>query len=231
VSGRRRGHGEGSVYRTSDGRWRGAIDLGWQNGRRERKVVSARTRQEVATKLRQIQGLADQGIVTDSRLTVESWLNRWLDTVIAGRVEAARTGDLYRMIVRRHLVPGLGRIPLDRLSAEDVDRFPAMKAQEGFSRSYVVRIRRLLADALRHAERRGLVAQNAAQLSVLPKTQPPKKQASFTVDQARALVHAANGERLGALIVVGLSLGLRPGELGGLLWSDVDLDPTPPPFP
>ena len=32
------------------------------------------------------------------------------------------------------------------------------------------------------------------------------------------------GERLWALVVTGVALGLRPGELLGLSWRDVDLD-------
>ncbi len=49
----RRGHGEGAIYRSSDGRWRAAVDLGWRDGRRVRKYLSGRTRKEVAAKLRQ----------------------------------------------------------------------------------------------------------------------------------------------------------------------------------
>src|SRR5207244_4971449 len=47
---------------------------------------------------------------------------------------------------------------------------------------------------------------------------------SLTVEQARALLSAAEGHRLGGLVTVGVMLGLRPGELCGLRWADVDLD-------
>ena len=42
----RRGHGEGSIYRTADGRWRAMVDLGWSEGKRRRKYVLRRTRRE-----------------------------------------------------------------------------------------------------------------------------------------------------------------------------------------
>ena len=48
----RRGKGEGSIYRDTDGRWRGYLDLGYDQGRRRRKYVIGRTRREVADKLR-----------------------------------------------------------------------------------------------------------------------------------------------------------------------------------
>jgi len=47
---------------------------------------------------------------------------------------------------------------------------------------------------------------------------------SLTVEQARGLLDTAKGERLEALYVVLLSLGLRRGEALGLAWDDLDLD-------
>jgi integrase len=115
-------------------------------------------------------------------------------------------------------------LTLQELSPEKVDEFPAAKAGAGLAKTHVSRMRTVLADALRHAERRGLVPRNAAALAVMPRTKSPTERRSFTPDEARALIAAVQGERLEALVVVGLSLGLRPGELTGLLWSEIDLD-------
>ena len=43
---KRRGHGEGAIYQRvrEHGRWIGAVDLGWEDGKRKRKTVSGRTR-------------------------------------------------------------------------------------------------------------------------------------------------------------------------------------------
>ncbi len=35
---RKRGQGEGSIYRRKDGLWAGAVNLGYQNGKLKRKV-------------------------------------------------------------------------------------------------------------------------------------------------------------------------------------------------
>jgi integrase len=51
----------------------------------------------------------------------------------------------------------------------------------------------------------------------------PKKQGrSLTVAQANVVLDAAAGDRLEALYVTGLLMGLRPGELLGLQWTAVD---------
>ena len=46
----------------------------------------------------------------------------------------------------------------------------------------------------------------------------------MTPDQARALFAACETEHLGPMIRLGLLVGMRPGELAGLRWSDVDFD-------
>ena len=74
------------------------------------------------------------------------------------------------------------------------------------------------------AERRGKVARNVARLSEMPATRRPAARRTLTPEQAVKLLEAASGDRLEGLIVVGLMLGLRPGELTGLRWSDVDVD-------
>lgn len=224
---KRRGQGDGGLYQTADGRWRGAVDLGWVDGRRQRKYISAATRTEALRKLREAQRAIDQGVKTDARMTVGGWLEHWLATVVDGRVGSDNTRANYAQIVRVHLSPALGKFKLEKLSAEDVDKFLAGKAAAGLSRSHVGRMRTILTDALRHAERRGLVARNVAALSVMPKTTPTVARQSLTPHQARQLLDTANGERLEALLVVGLTVGLRPGELTGLLWSDLDLEGQP----
>ena len=224
----RRANGEGSIVQLSDGTWRAAYRLDGADGRPQRKYLRARTQKEVREKLHEAQRQLAQGVVADGTMTVGKWLDHWLKTVIDGRVGSDNTRANYEQIVRVHLVPQLGKIRLDKLTPEQVDRFLRSKADAGLGRSHVGRMRTLLADALTHAERRGLVARNAGALSVMPKTTAPTERQSFTPDQARALLGAAKGERLEALVVVGGSIGLRPGELLGLLWSDVDLDASPP---
>lgn len=160
-------------------------------------------------------------------MTVGAWLDHWLVTVIDGRVGSDNTRQNYRQIVRVHLEPAFGKVVLNKLTPEDVDRFLRRKARQGLGRSHIGRMRTLLADAFTHAERRGLVTRNAAALSVMPRTKPATARRSLTPDQARALLAAAQGERLEALIILGGSLGLRPGELTGLVWSDLDLVDDP----
>ncbi len=218
----------GSVRKLPSGRWQARYE---HNGQRYPAPGTFARKGDASAWLAEVETAIRRGTWADpeaGKVTVGEWLEHWLSTVVHGRVGSDNTVALYSMIVRRHLAPALGRVSLADLTPGDVDELLADKANAGFSRSYVRRMRMILADALRHAERRGFISRNAAVLSVMPRTPSPTPRRSLTVTEAWALLEAAKGERLEALIVLGLMVGMRPGELTGLLWDDLDLGSMPP---
>lgn len=93
------------------------------------------------------------------------------------------------------------------------------------ARNSVMRVRSVLVMALKHAQRRDIVARNVAELFEMPTSaRDARSGRSLTPEQARQLLDAAKDDRLGGLVTVGLMVGLRPGELCGLRWEDIDLD-------
>ena len=218
----RRGHGEGSIYQRSDGRWVGAVHLGWENGKRQRRVVYGKTQALARAELRKAQQQVDVGLPQpDGTLTVTDVVHRWLD-VLAGKV-SLNTIDNYSTIARLHVLPTLGRIKLARLTPAEVQALLTSKQAEGYSASTVRRIRAVLVQAIKQAERWGLAHRNVAALTDGPRM-AKREGRSLTIEQARVLLNTAKGDRLEALYVVLLSLGLRRGEALGLAWGDLDLD-------
>lgn len=217
---RRRSHGDGSVYRSPDGRWRGVADLGWVDGKRRRKYVTGATQSEALEKLRKVQRDAAAGTVSNDQLTVAQFLTRWVTVTLPGNV-AGSTLDDYADTVRLHLVPVLGRKKLSRLTVEDVDSLWAAKRRDGYRPNSVRIMRAVLRRALGQAEREGLVSRNVAALSQPPRLDHAEGR-SLNVDQAKALLRASRGHRLEAGFLLLLSYGLRRGELLGLAWSDFD---------
>ena len=136
---------------------------------------------------------------------------------------SGNTLDVREWAVRQHLVPSLGARRVRELTADDVARFLQNKATAGYSRATLDKLRGVLVQVLRHAERQGLVARNVAAL--VPTPSGPRLQGrSLTIEQAHALLAASRGHPLEAAIVVALTCGLRPGELLALRWEDVDLE-------
>jgi integrase len=221
---KRRGQGEGSIYKRADGRWVGAVNLGWEAGKRRRKVVYGRTRAEAARKAREALSAHEKGLPTapGRDQTVGAFLDRWLADTLPGTV-ALSTLESYRDNVRLHIRPVLGRLRLTRLAPADVQGLLTRKLDEGLSPRTVLYLRAILRRALGQAERWGLVARNVAALVDPPKV-PECQQVPYTLEEARRLLNAARGDRLEALYTVAVSIGLRKGEASALRWDDVDLD-------
>ena len=217
----RRGRGEGGITKRKDGRWMAQADLGWQDGKRRRKAFYGRTKREVQEKLREALHRQEHGLPpVPEQETVGAFLRRWLD--VRQSLVRRRTLERYTQVVRAHLLPGLGRIRLAKLTPQDIAAC-LRRVEASVSANAARCSRSVLRAALNQAVRWELVSRNVAAL-----TDPPRHRVReiepLTPAQASTLLAAVAGHRLEALITVAVGLGLRQGEALGLRWQDVDLE-------
>src|SRR5437667_5991364 len=119
-----RGNGEGSVYQRSDGKWCAAVSL----ERGNRKVLYGRTRKEVADKLNDALRDAKRGLPLPSgRLTTAKYLTDWLEQTVKPS-QKPLTYEKYDQVVRTHIKPAIGSVPLARLGPEHVQKVQAAMA-------------------------------------------------------------------------------------------------------
>jgi hypothetical protein len=89
---KRRGHGEDTIYfAAAKNRYVGAVSLGFgPDGRRIRRKVYGRTKQEVRDKLKTLHAELDRGLRTSGRYTVRQAVEDWLRDGLPGRSERTR---------------------------------------------------------------------------------------------------------------------------------------------
>jgi integrase len=196
MSERKRGRGEGSIFKRKDGRWCGMLNLGWEGGHRKRKCFYAGTAAEVQEQLLKARADHSQGLlVAHERQTVGQFLSRWLTDSVKPAVRP-RTYESYELTVRLHLMPELGTIRLEKLTPQNVQALLNRKGRSGkLSPRSVAYIRAVLRQALNQAQRWGLVARNAAAL-VDPPRMVRHEIKPLSADQSRALLVAAKGDKL-----------------------------------
>jgi integrase len=219
---RKRGRGEGSIFRRKDGRYAATISDGYRNGKRARKTFYGTTRKVVSGQLNK--ALRDQELgrpVAVARQTVGKFLDDWLEGTAKARLRPRTYAD-YKKIVKKHLVPALGHLTLQKLGPEHVQQLFAAKSAEGLSPRRVALIRAVLHTALNEAVKWSAVGRNVADLVKAPRR---VRYLPMTLNQkqARALLNAAGKHRIGAVFSVATAVGLRLGESLGLRWQDVNL--------
>jgi integrase len=218
---RRRSQGEGSVFRRSDGKWRGVLELGWIDGKRTRRWVFGATEREVLAKLAELRQAQRRGQnLSARRYTFGQWLDEWLSVK---RRQGTRASTLrgYEWLIRQHIRPDVGGIRLDKLTPTDIRHLVERKAESGLSAQSVRLMHALIRNALADAEREELVHRNVAKQVRPPVTQREEVRV-LAVEDARRLVGVIRGDRFEALWICALTLGLRKGELLGLRWNDID---------
>ena len=220
---RRRINGDGSVYKRQDGYWVGAFDVPTTSGARKRVVVYGRTLAEAREKLGKVQQQARTGIpVPDKVWKLGPYLDYWLENFVR-RNRRPATYNLYEMIVRLYLKPGLGSRKLTSLTVPLVQEFLNGRLQQGDSIRKVQVMRTVLSAALTRAVREELIVRNVARLVELPQWQRGQIR-PWAADEARAFLTAAKPDPLYTAFVLLILYGLRRGEVLGLRWDDIDLD-------
>jgi integrase len=190
---KRRANGEGTIRQRSDGRWEGKLSL--PGGKR--KSVYGATKKDAREALNAARKKLDEGIDVGARTqTIETFLESWL----AGAKERVRpkTHRTYQDLLRLHVIPELGKVRLDRLTAPQIAALLRDKHAAGLSPKTVSHIRATLRAALNEAVRWRLIAYNPATAVAAPRV-PYAPVDVLTPDEARRVLATASGHRHEAL--------------------------------
>ena len=183
------------------------------------------TKNDAEDALQKFVGEVKAGEVIGTTATVGNLLTAWLaDLERLGK--ARSTMESYKAHVEKHLRPGLGRIRLDKLGVQDIDRYLGALADKGLAPRTIRLDHAVLRAALNQAERWGWIRSNPAVRARLkaPETKPVKE---FTAEHVAKLYQAAIADEdidLAMLIALAAITGCRRGELAGLRWDDVDAE-------
>ncbi|WP_420919016.1 site-specific integrase [Streptomyces bohaiensis] len=218
-------------------RYRLVVDVGTNEaGKRKQLTRTFDTKKQAVTELSRIRHQVQQStFVAPTKLTVDEWLDTWL-TSATREVEAATAANYEDALrpVRTHL----GDKALQALTEQDIEglvdwmltsgRVRGGKPGTGLGvRSVRLTLGRLRA-ALNMAVRRQLVPRNVAQYVTIPRKardaalEAKAERKPWTEEEALPFLRHIAGDRLHAPMLL-LLLGLRPAEVCGLRWQDVDL--------
>ena len=232
--GKRRKKGEGSVRQRKDGRWEGRMVIGYdEKGLPRTKNVLAKTKRECQEKLKQLRETVTGSKTEKVRpeMPFGEWLDFWYQNYVKPQIRPTTQAN-YEAKIYQHIIPELGKVPLNQLAQKDLQQFYArMKTSgwlirteqfgKGLSDSMVRGLHAACRSALEKAVQEELIRTNPAVGCKLPPKRGREMQVLGREELQRFLIQA-QAEGYFELFLLDLCTGLRRGELLALQWDDLD---------
>ena len=222
VSRRSRANGEGSVYLVKNRNcWGASI----KNLLEVRITKTFQTKDEAHAWLLEQKKLRSQGLYSNDenlKQTVAEYLLEWVEHN-RNQKKPATTRN-YSERIRNQINPRIGYLKATALSPRAIEDLISQLISAGYAPGTIYATFRTLSAAYSDGVRLGLLSQNPTTRVKLPKlTSTPMKQITRQ-DAAKIYSCAMQTPSMHARVELGMVCGLRPGEVLGLLWSDIDWD-------
>lgn len=218
--------------------WVAVLELPQKSGKRRRKYIYGATTAELKKKLStERRTLEDRGDLPTSSPTVAWWFNYWLKNVAPMTIRP-NTLVGYESVVRNQIIPAIGKKKLSKLTPDDIRQVherilstPKKKADPDgpkLSSSYALNAHRIMARALKIAEREGKIGRNPCDLMDAPRKRKPQLEV-LDITEAKQVLRAAataldaDGEYdpMPMLYAYYLLTANRRAEALGLQWDRV----------
>ena len=214
--------GAGKIVRRKDGRyyWRYTVGRDPATGKQIQKSVYGKTYTECLTKKNKIISEWEQTgkIVKSSSMTIEKWLQEWLNSYCIGVSDSTR--KKYASDIKNRIVPYIGKAKLKDLTRENVQQF-VNAISEDVSPKSVKNIHGTLHKALQKAVDIELIKSNPSDGIELPRASQSKIN-PLPENKLKEFIEVLEGDFYKDVILFALYTGLRQMEVLGLAWNCVN---------
>lgn len=221
---KRRGNGEGSIYKRAD-TWVGQYTIGKKtDGKIKLGYVYGKSRAEVNEKMNQKQNDVNKGIHVDAKtITVSQWVYDFLETYKKNVVtEGTYVG--YVKSVKNHVDDSIGYYYLSEISNMKVQELYNNLAKKALSAQSIKNVHDIINPAFKKAVSLNLMQKNPCDFTIRPTIQKPQLNVLSYEQQVKLMNSLDPTVMEEVCILIAMSTGLRIGEILALTWDDIDFD-------
>lgn len=221
--------------------WVAMVELGWEKGKRRRKIISGKDKPDAVAKLkafREKQARTGATVAATNLPKLDAWLARWIKD-IAPLTRKPKTLTSYRSEIDNHIVPFLGHRRVDEIEPlhllewhKKLRKEPVARPKRGpdgkpipetLAESSVLKAHAVLSTALADARTYLRTTENPARIADRPGKKPKRPRRPLELDEALTALRAAVRDPMGSRWAASIMLGTRQGETLGMQRSHIDL--------
>lgn len=196
-----------------------------ESGKKVRKQhrKSADTKEEAVRLLKEYRAKAELDMIPhESNDTIGAYIPRWF--AVHKKKLQPNTINGYNTNINNHILPALADVQLKKLKPEQLENFYDMLMnKKHLSAKSVLYVHNVIKTALKAAVNDGLITENPAMKAKPPKV-PKYKAQLLSQEQMQTLIKHLRDNRYETEIRLAMELGLRRGEVLGLMNSDIDTE-------
>ena len=190
-------------------------------GKRNRVFRTVKGSEKEARKVmhRLINDMEQNKIVKKNHKTVEEWMEEWINLYLPNVEETTRVG--YKTKLRCYIKPALGDILIYSLRADHVQKMVNDMLARGLSPKNIRDTFNNINAAMKKAVVLRYIPFNPCEGVVLPKLKKYRAKV-YDNQMIHTLLDTAEGTDMYLPILLGVTVGLRRGEMIALRWDDID---------
>lgn len=211
---------EGSITKRKDGRWQGTIELpSFSDGKRKRKYVYAKTRQECRKKVNEIiEEIELNGVISPDKTSFNKFAAKWIETYCINL--SPTTIDGYKRAIK-YISEYIGELPISNILPLHIQ-----EAINNFSKNHSEKTCRnvlgVVNNVFNYALCNKLIKYNPCELIKIKKDVNKYEYYIYSEEEFNKLISFVTGTIEEIPILLAGLCGLRVSEIMALTWNDID---------
>lgn len=205
-----------------DGLYSAYITIGKNtNGKPKRKYVYAKTSNELDKKLTELKMMYHKGIALENEtMTFQQLGELWFE--INKTSKEYNTQDNIKRILKNHIYPSLGHLPIKYIKAYHVQELVNSKLKDGLTDT-TRKMLNYIKSILDMAVNNDFILKNVASSITVPHFKSKEKKVLFSFEK-RIIEHVAHEHKYGDMILTFMYTGMRREELIPITKNDIDFE-------
>ena len=232
---KKRKQGEGTLRKRADGRWEARVVIGYDD--KGLPITKNVTAMEKGKCLEKLEKLKEQcGVQLTGKVKAEMAFGDWMDfwyQQYAKPTLRPTTQSGYENYIYNHIIPEIGKIPLNKITQNDLQQFYTRLKNggrkirtdlygKGVSDRVVRGCHAMCRKALGKAVTDGIIRMNPAIGCKLPPKKAKEMQV-LTKEEMQRFMLQAKADGYFELFILELCTGMRRGEIVALQWEDLNM--------